>query len=133
MRRRRRGREEEEETREEGKRRRGGWVEHAHETGANFCNALSRTVFKCVHALGVLRFWTLGPLFVCVCVYVCLYMYVGMYVCMCVCVYMCICVYVCMCVCVYVCMYDVRMCMPNPQPARVRKQHGGRTNTYGVI
>ena len=37
---------------------------------------------------------------VCVCVYMCVYIYV----CVCVCVYMCVCVSVCVCVCVRVCL-----------------------------
>ena len=47
----------------------------------------------------------------CMCMYVCMYVYtyvcVCVYVCMCVCVYMymCICMYVCMYVCIYICMY----------------------------
>ena len=45
----------------------------------------------------------------CVCMYVCMYMYV----CMCVCMYVCTCMYVCMfvCVCMYVCMYADVCCM----------------------
>ena len=43
----------------------------------------------------------------CVCVYMCVFMYVCMCVCVYVCmyVYMCVCVYVCMYVCVFVCVY----------------------------
>ena len=53
------------------------------------------------------------------CVYVCVYMCMCVYVCTCVCVYMCMCVrvcvcyvrYVCMCVCVYECMYVWYVCI----------------------
>ena len=52
----------------------------------------------------------------CMCMYVCMYVYtyvcVCVYVCMCVCVYMymCICMYVCMYVYIYVCIY-IHVCI----------------------
>jgi hypothetical protein len=42
---------------------------------------------------------TQRPLFVCVCMYVCMCVCMYMYVCVCVCMYM----YVCVCMCMYVC------------------------------
>ena len=42
-------------------------------------------------------------MYVCICVYVCMYEF--MYVCMCVCIYACMYVRVCMYVCIYVRMY----------------------------
>ena len=46
---------------------------------------------------------------VCICVYMCVYVYICVYVCICVymCAYVCICVYMCVyvCICVYMCVY----------------------------
>ena len=47
-------------------------------------------------------------------VYICVYIYVHMYVCICVykCVYICMCIYMCMCMCIYMCIYMcIRMCI----------------------
>ena len=51
------------------------------------------------------------PLSECVCVCMCFYVGVCVYVCMCVCVYVCMCVCVNVCVCVFVCCVFVYVCL----------------------
>jgi hypothetical protein len=69
----------------------------------------------------LIRFVTGTSELSCVCMYVCVYVRVCMYVCVCTCVYVRVCMYVCVCPCVYVrvCMYVcVCPCVWNPVGGR---------------
>jgi len=75
-------------------------------------------------------------IYICVCIYVCAYIYEYVFVCVCVCVFMCVYIYMYMCACVcinkYVCIYVyiTRQAAMSKRAPSGAPTTGWRSNTY---